>query len=72
MVQKLDFINENVQKIENLSRIMADKNCYLNERKSKSLTAYNVCYDCARDLISFQVDQVLVFELMKIISKIVP
>ena len=33
--------------------------CYLHAWKSKSLTAYNSCYERARDLISFPVDRKL-------------
>ena len=34
-----------------------NEDSYLHAWNCKSLTAYNVCNECARDLISFPVDQ---------------
>ena len=39
------------------------KNCYLHAGISKSLNIYNFCYESARDLISFLVDQTYEFNI---------
>ena len=37
--------------------IWYNENCYSHAWNCKSLSAFNFCYECARDLISFPVDQ---------------